>query len=54
MEREKFLLNQIDHHLKLIFNLNYKNTIIGNQRNTINFETDDLDDVIQIKNLLFV
>ena len=28
------------------FQLSYKNTIIGNQRNTINFEKDDLDDVI--------
>ena len=31
--------------LEVDFQLNYKNQIIGNQRNNINFQTDKLDDV---------
>ena len=31
--------------LEVDFELNYKNEIIGNQRNTVNFQNDDLDDL---------
>ena len=35
-----------DESFQVDFQLNYKNKIIGNQRNTINFDTDNLDKVI--------
>ncbi len=37
---------QPDESFQVDFQLNYKNKIIGNQRNTINFDTDNLDKVI--------
>ena len=38
MEKEKFQLNQIN-FFELNFQLNYDNKIIGNQKNTIDFNT---------------
>ena len=32
--------------LQVNFQLNYKNKIIGNQKNSINFQSDDLEDII--------
>ena len=34
------------HSLEVEFNLNYKNKIIGNQANTVDFQNNDLEDVI--------
>ena len=45
MERKKISIEPIDNSLEVNFQLNYKNKIIGKQKNVVNFETDDLDDV---------
>ena len=36
------------------FQLNYQNTVIDQQRNVINFDKDDLNEVIRVKNILFI
>ena len=40
--------------LEVKFQLNYKNQIIGKQKNTINFDKDDIDDVSESKDILFI
>ena len=42
---KKISIEPIDNSLEVNFQLNYKNKIIGKQKNVVNFETDDLDDV---------
>ena len=44
MVKEKFLLNQIT-SLEVNFQLNYKNKMIGKQKNIVDFQKDDLEDV---------
>ena len=34
------------------FQLNYKNRVIGNQKNCVNFQYDDLTDIYESKNIL--
>ena len=41
----KISIEPKNNSLEVDFKLNYKNKIIGKQRNTINFQTDDLEDV---------
>ena len=43
----KFSIEPKDSDLEVSFQLNYKNKIIGKQKNTINFQKDNLDDVLQ-------
>ena len=43
----KILIEPSDSSFEVDFQLNYKNKVIGNQRNTINFQIDDIDDVIK-------
>ena len=35
------------------FQLNYKNKIIGNQKNLVNFQTDQLDDICQSRTFVY-
>ncbi len=42
---KKISIEPSDKSLEVDFQLDYKNKIIGNQKNIINFETDDLHDV---------
>ncbi len=42
---KKISIEPIDNSLEVDFQLNYENKIIGKQKNVVNFETDDLDDV---------
>ena len=47
VEKEKKIsIDQGKHTLEVKFNLNYKNKIIGSQENTVDFENNDLEDVI--------
>ena len=47
VEREKKIsIDQGKHSLEVKFNLNYKNKIIGSQENTVDFQNNDLEDVI--------
>ena len=41
----KISLEPSDETLEIEFQLNYENKVIGKQKNTINFDKDDLDDV---------
>lgn len=41
----KISLEPSDETLEVEFQLNYENKVIGNQKNTINFDKDNLDDV---------
>ena len=41
----KISIEPTDHSLEVDFQLNYKNKVIGNQKNTINFEKDNLNEV---------
>ena len=43
----KFSIEPKDSDLEVSFQLNYKNKIIGKQKNTINFQKDNLDEVLQ-------
>ena len=43
-----------DENFEVDFQLNYKNKIIGNQRNKINFQKDELKDVSEAKNFLSI
>ena len=43
---KKISIDQGKHSLEVKFNLNYKNKIIGNQENTVDFQNNDLEDVI--------
>ncbi len=42
---KKISIEPCDNSLEVDFQLNYENKIIGKQKNTINFKTDDLNDV---------
>tara|TARA_B100000035_G_scaffold302157_1_gene299488 strand:+ start:6769 stop:7695 length:927 start_codon:yes stop_codon:yes gene_type:complete len=42
---KKISIEPIDNSLEVDFQLNYENKVIGKQKNVVNFETDDLDDV---------
>ena len=42
----KISIEPSDNSLEVDFQLNYKNSIIGKQKNVINFETDDIKDVV--------
>ena len=47
VEKEKKIsIDQGKHTLEVKFNLNYKNKIIGSQENTVDFQNNDLEDVI--------
>ena len=47
VEKEKKIsIDQGKHSLEVKFNLNYKNKIIGSQENTVDFQNNDLEDVI--------
>ena len=46
MAKEKFQLEPNDEALHVSFQLNYENQIIGKQKNVIDFQKDNLDDVI--------
>ena len=43
--KRKISIEPLDKSLEVEFQLNYKNELIGNQKNKINFETDNLQDV---------
>ena len=43
---KKISIDQGKHSLEVKFNLNYKNKIIGSQENTVDFQNNDLEDVI--------
>ena len=43
---KKISIDQGKHSLEVKFNLNYKNKIIGNQANIVDFQNNDLEDVI--------
>jgi len=43
--KRKISIEPIDSALEVEFQLNYKNEIIGNQKNCINFQNDSLEDV---------
>ena len=43
---KKISIDQGKHSLQVEFNLNYKNKIIGNQANIVDFQNNDLEDVI--------
>ena len=43
--KRRISIEPCDNSLDVEFQLNYKNELIGNQKNTINFTTDDLKDV---------
>ena len=43
----KISIEPSEDYLEVDFQLNYKNKIIGKQRNIVNFEIDNLDDVIK-------
>ena len=45
-EKEKSQLNQQKSSLEIEFQLNYENKIIGQQKNVINFQKDNLNEVI--------
>ena len=43
---KKISIDQGKHSLEVKFNLNFKNKIIGSQENTVDFQNNDLEDVI--------
>ena len=43
---KKISIDQGKHSLEVKFNLNYKNKIIGHQKNKVDFQNNDLEDVI--------
>ena len=43
--KKNISIEPCDNYLEVDFKLNYENKLIGNQRNVVNFQTDDLEEV---------